>query len=349
MVSISNSDVELPRNLHDEQLYEDIASLPSSLPSLEATPVAYLIIKTCLVRAFARVLKEGNRKGTMPYERVLEMDKGLRQIYVDIPDIYKMKPMAAQQEDSLELVRCRFVLASVHYQSLCILHSRFLHHAHRSPQYMYSQRVCLESAMSLLTFQAVQQQELLIGGRLSRLSRYQTSLTSHLYLLAATILSGEISLRLKSQRDPYPYSSEPRIEAMLEATERSAAIWSQMRDQSIEAYKASDVLGMLSKRFRRTKMKQTNQVQTASSLPTAEASLRESTEAKFETTPPSSQPGPRREQTQRGTILSDPVVKSSFVSSQPELDAFEGGFTFPLEQQVCIQPKMLPFVHQTSL
>ena len=348
MVPISNSDIELPRNLYDEQLHEDNESLPPSLPSLEATPVAYLIVKTRLVRAFARVLKEVNRKSIMPYERILELDKGLRRIYSDIPDLYKMKPMAAQQEDSLQLVRCRFVLASVHYKSLCVLHSRFLHDAYRSPQYMYSQRVCLESAMSLLTFQAVQHQELAIGGRLSRLSRYQTSLTSHDYLLAAAILCAELSLRLKSQGDPFPYSGEPRIEALLEAIERSAAIWSQTRDQSIEAYKASDVLGMLSRRFRRTKTKQTNQARTALSLPTTDTSLQRLNEAESSKTSPNAQTGPRYEQIQRKTIIADPSTDSSF-ASHPEWDISEGDLTLPSEQLVRIQPKILPFIYQTCL
>ena len=341
MVKISNSDVGLPRNLYDEQLHEDRASLPPSLPSSEATPVAYLINKTRLVRAFAKVLKEANRKDIMPYERVLELDKGLRQLYAHIPDMYKMRPMVAQQEDSLQLVRSRFVLAATHYKSLCILHSRFLHHAQRSPQYMYSRRVCLESAMSLLRFQAVQQQELAIGGRLSKLSRYQTSLTSHDYLLAATILCAEISLSLKSQCDPYPYSGEPRIEAMLEAIERSANIWSQIRDQSIEAYKASDVLGMLARKFRCIETKQTDEARLAMSLPIAEASLPGSIAASTAT--PNAQPRLRYEQTQRETTPADPSTDSSF-ASRAELDIFEGDLALPLEEQVFIKRRVLPFI-----
>jgi hypothetical protein len=82
------------------------------------------------------------------------------------------------------------------------------------------------------------------------LAKYMTSLTTHDYLLAATILCTELSLDREKQVFPYTLTGPTRDE-IIEAVERSADIWSQMRDESIEAYKASDVLGMLLKKLRR--------------------------------------------------------------------------------------------------
>jgi hypothetical protein len=250
MIRTSNAERSLPRNFDDnDQFYEGCAAIPKPVPDGEPTKISYLISKTRLVMSFAQALKEIGRVESTPYERVLEIDRAIRNTYAKVPEYFKLQNMSEQAQDSLPLIFSRFTLANIHHKSLCVVHSRFLELARSDERYRYSRRTCLESAMALLRFQAIQHQDLPIQGKIQSLTKYQTSITIHDYLLAATIISAELCLgrgRVPVENAPAkcPMGGPTRSE-MLTSLDISANIFSQMRDKSIEAYKASDVLGML--------------------------------------------------------------------------------------------------------
>lgn len=253
MVKIESPDKILPRNIYDETFGPTCIELSTSLSDSEPTQISYLICKARLALSLARALKELNRENTPPpsYEKVLEIDRSIRETYAKAPDYFRLRSMAEQQHDQVSLIFARFALASVHHRALCVVHSRFLEAARTDARFVNSRRVCLESAMALLSLQAIQHQEVMAGGQTRRLTKYITSLITHDYLLAATILCTELSL--DRVRAPFPFTvTGPTRAEMIESLDRSADIWSQMRDESIEAYKASDVLGMLLKKLRRS-------------------------------------------------------------------------------------------------
>ncbi len=239
-----------PRNIYDNEAFdEDCTSLPPSLPDSEPTQVSYLIAKSKLVFGFARVLDEITSSEAMSWERVLELDRELRNLYHNVPEYYKIGPLSSQ--DSLVLVSARFVLSSIHYKSLCVLHSRFLETSNIDDRFSYSRRVCLSSAISILRFQAIQNQNIPVDGRLRSLTHYQTSLTIHDYLLAATIITADLCSGQPAQSTA-GHRAAPGVYTrteMIKALSLSARIHASMRDQSVEAYKAADILEMLVKKF----------------------------------------------------------------------------------------------------
>ena len=242
----------------------------------ESPQISYLVTKTRLAFGFARALKEMSRVERMPYERVLEIDRALRDIYAHVPEYYKLRNMSEQAEDPLPLIFARFTLANIHHKSLCVVHSRFLDAARTDEKYRYSRRTCLESAMALLRFQAIQNEDLLTEGKVRSLTKYQTSLTIHDYLLAATIISAELCLGNSHEKSAdgagarCPLGGPTRFE-MLTALENSANLFSQMRDKSLEAYKASDVLGMLLKKLQGLNRPMSKSSSVQKNLPTAKA------------------------------------------------------------------------------
>lgn len=273
MIKTSNFDSSLPRNFYDDIRFHDgCKTLPLAMPDAEPTQISYLITKTRLAFGFARALKEMSRVERMPYERVLEIDRALRDIYANVPEYYKLRNMSEQSQDPLPLIFARFTLANIHHKSLCVVHSRFLEEARTDEKYRYSRRTCLESAMALLRFQAIQNEDLLSEGKVRSLTKYQTSLTIHDYLLAATIISAELCLGGSSGNSAdvakarCPSGGPTRFE-LLTALEISANIFSQMRDRSIEAYKASDVLGMLLKKLQGLNHPNTTSAGAQKSLP----------------------------------------------------------------------------------
>lgn len=239
----------LPRNIHDDDSFsEDCSMLPPALPDSEPTQISYLIAKAKLAFGLARALEEITGSEPIRWERMLEIDRELRHIYDNVPNYYKIGQLST--EDSLVLVSCRFVLSSIHHKSLCTVHSRFLEIAKFDHKFIYSRRVCLSSAMSILRFQAIQNQDIPVDGGLRSLTNYQTSLAIHDYLLAATILAADLSSSTpENTTNQQPLPGVPTRSEMIKALRLSAQIFGQMQDQSMEAYKAADVLDMLVRKF----------------------------------------------------------------------------------------------------
>jgi hypothetical protein len=271
MIRIGDSDTELPRNIYDDEFDEDSTTLPAPRPSSEATPISYMIAKGRLSFGFGRVLEEINGVQRKGYDEILKIDRGLRDIYESIPDHLKLKPMAEQTLAPISLIMARFSLATVYHKSQCVLHRRYMRLARNGNRYMHSRRQCLDSAMSLLNFQAIQHQQSRERGRLRSLRNHVNSLTAHDYLLAATIVcmdlyntrerlsndndvstpntsvsGGSISQGSNMSTDgAYVAGLNYTREDLVRALEESRDVWMGNRDLSMEAYKASELLNVL--------------------------------------------------------------------------------------------------------
>lgn len=250
MVVLRSFEGPFPRNIHDDQDFdEDCTSIPPALPDCELTQVSYLIAKTRLVFGFARALDEINRSYPMRWERVLEIDRELRRIYDVVPEHFKLGQLSSQA--TLVLVSARFTLSSIHHKSLCVLHSRFLESINADDRFLYSRRVCLSSAMSILRFQAIQNQKIPVDGHLRSLTNYQTSLAIHDYMLAAAIITGDLCSghAADNSAGQQVMQGVPTRMEMIKALGLSSRIFGQMRNESLDAYKAADILEMLVKKF----------------------------------------------------------------------------------------------------
>jgi Fungal specific transcription factor domain len=273
MIRIGDSDTELPRNIYDEEFDEDTTVLPPSRPTSEPTSVSYMITKARLAFGFGRVLEEVNGVRSKPYEEILKIDKGLREIFESIPDHLKLRPMNEQYHLPVDHIIARFIITAVYHKSQCVLHRRFLRSARNNPRYAYSRRTCLESAMALMEFQSTMHRETKENGRLRNKKSWFTSLTAHDFLLAATIISMDLYLeKQRAEANAASAAASPRTnfsdsnsgrsgslseaygftmgmehsqDDLLRALEESWDIWTGLRDDSMEAYKASEILNVL--------------------------------------------------------------------------------------------------------
>lgn len=273
MIRIGDSDTDLPRNIHDEEFDEDTTVLPSSRPISEPTTVSYMITKARLAFGFGRVLEEVNGVRSKPYEEILKIDKGVRDTLEEVPDHLKLRPMSEQYHLPVTHITARFHLAALYHKSQCVLHRRFLRSARNNPRYAYSRRTCLESAMALMDFQSNMHRETRENGRLRNKKSWFTSLTAHDFLLAATIISMDLYLeKQRAEANAASATTSPRTnfsdsnsgrsgsmseaygftigmehsqEDLLRSLEESRDIWTELRDESMEAYKASEILNVL--------------------------------------------------------------------------------------------------------
>lgn len=138
---------------------------------------------------------------------------------------------------------------TVYHKAQCVLHRPYLIRARENPRFTYSRRTCIDSALEILEFQAILHAETR-NGRLRGRANLVTSLSSADYLLAATIVcldlyqSYQLQASNRPSGDTYTWGRERRDE-MVAVVQRSKEIWDQLRDESMEAFKASSVLGVM--------------------------------------------------------------------------------------------------------
>jgi len=159
-----------------------------------------MIAKSKLAFGFGRVLEEINGVQRKNYDDVLKIDKALREIYDSVPEHLQTRPMSEQALAPMALIMARFGLATIYHKALCVLHRRFVRLAKPSNRYMYSRKTCLESAMTLLDFQSVQCQHAQERNRMRSLRNHLSSLVSHDYLFAGTLVCMDLCMAKEREK-----------------------------------------------------------------------------------------------------------------------------------------------------
>ncbi|KAJ5117270.1 hypothetical protein N7526_011379 [Penicillium atrosanguineum] len=248
MLRVADSDTELPRNLYDDDFDEDCKELPPPRQLSEPTPISYMISKCRLTYAFGRVNELASAVAATSYDKVMELDADLRRARDLIPDHLQIRSMEECQVDPVSLIMSRFSVMTVYLKAQCVLHRPYLIRARENPRFTYSRRTCIDSALELLEFQALIHNETRHGRLRGR--QVVTSLSSADFLLAGTIVCLDLYQGYQLQAagrpsgDTYTWGHE-RCEEMTTAIRRTKEIWDEMRDESMEAYKASSVLGVM--------------------------------------------------------------------------------------------------------
>ncbi|KAK3724881.1 hypothetical protein LTR37_000929 [Vermiconidia calcicola] len=257
MIRTDHIDTESPRNLYDDELHEDMKALPPSRPTFEATPMSYMIAKSKLTFLFGRIVERtGSITNPPSYDETMKFDQELREARASHPPLVRMRSFQESARDPANLIMQRLGLEMVYLRSLFVLHRRFIARGRENPRFAYSRRTCIDASMELLAHQATLHQESRPGGRLRSVKWYISSLTTHDFLLAGMLVCLDLHHQAESERrgqttnSGSPISSgelyrEDRREEMLKAVEHTITIWEEVREQSMEAYKASTALKVM--------------------------------------------------------------------------------------------------------
>ena len=258
MIRSAHCDTALPRNLYDEEFGKGTTALPPSRPITEATPVSYMITKAQLAFTFGDIIELTSSVTSGYYDEVMKLDERLREARASMPLHLRMRPTEDSRMDPANLIMQRFNLELLYQKSLCVLHKKFLARARTNSRYAHSRRACVDASLELMRHQANLRQENLLYGRLQSVNWFVQSLTSHDFLFAAMILCLDLHHGLEAEspglgsNDISLWGLERRPE-MMQALETSNTIWAELRDESMEAYKANEVLtvmlGKLTKRY----------------------------------------------------------------------------------------------------
>lgn len=257
MIRTDHIDTLPPRNLYDDELHEDMASLPPSRPTFEATPMSYMIAKSNMTFLFGRIVERTASITNPPtYEETMKFDQELREARALHPPLLQMRPFQESARDPANQIMQRLGLEMIYLRSLFVLHRKFIAKGRENPRFAYSRRACIDASMELLAHQSTLHQESQPGGRLRSVKWYISSLTTHDFLLAAMLVCLDLYHCMTAERKGRKVSSpsepmaddiyqEERRDEMLNAVEHCITIWEEVRESSMEAFKASAALKVM--------------------------------------------------------------------------------------------------------
>ena len=242
-----STNAQLPRNIFDDELTEDMSSLPTSRPLTEPTPICYVIYRFKLLSVFGKVW-EGMQLGAKhSFESAMNLDAELNDTLKDIPPHLKMRPIEESLRDTPLLVVQRYALDLLFLCTKCILHRPFINFSRDDPKYEYSRKTAIDASMKILEHQATVHREGTPGGRLGGITWFNNFLTTHDFQLGAMIISLELYAIAKEKHadkaKPHMlHEARNDVPGMIAALEQASLIWESLSIYSAEAYKAHAML-----------------------------------------------------------------------------------------------------------
>lgn len=252
MIYEHDCDTQLPNNIFDEEFGPDTKVLPPSRPSSEPTPISYMIAKVKLCFELGNILQATNRVGKqVPYDDILRFDAKLRELRDELPPHLKMQSLEGSN-DALTLIVARFNVDILYLKIMCILHRKYVARSRHNLRYAHSRRSAIEAALEMLHHLATLHRETRPQGRLRSIQWYVASIATKEFLLPAMLVlldlhydnQAERSGERQDSHSMYFWTPEQHLE-MVRSLETARDIWEGMRDGSMEAVKAYNVVKIM--------------------------------------------------------------------------------------------------------
>ena len=160
LINPAHMNVQEPANMDDTMTREDgdHYSLPISTP----TNMSYALQRLKLAVVCREIVDATSREHLqgqeLSYNKILELDRKLRQAYSEFPDFFRFDPVSRrkslyQERPAIAWQRC--LLHQGFHSRLCRLHRQYLIRGARDPTYSYSHVVCLQSARKVLEIKRI--------------------------------------------------------------------------------------------------------------------------------------------------------------------------------------------------
>ncbi len=264
MIRSTDCDTQLPRNIFEDEFSPESKILPPARPMTEPTPISYMITKAKISYEFGEIQEELNSVSGkhVSYEDILKRDNKMRELKEKMAPHLQLRPIEECTHDPATLLMQRFNLDIFWQKTMCVLHRKYIARARQNPRYAHSRRACVDASMEILRHQAQLHRESQPGGRMRTMKWFISSLTKHDFLLGAMIVCLDLHYDSISESlpepppnyDPYFWTPSQRAD-MLQALEASQNIWKESAETSMEAYKASGILGIILEKLKLTNQK----------------------------------------------------------------------------------------------
>lgn len=244
-------DTKQPRNLRDCDFEEDTTEMPPPRPETEWTPVLPLIARGRLITALGLICDVNTDINPPSYDDVIKVDALLEDVHTRaIPPVLRWDTMPHPITDSPNLVVQRVSVETTYYKARILLYRRALiSYPVRQSQERgrESVRICLDSALKILSFQQMLHEESQPFGRLCQLRWKVTHIFNQDVLLATSVLCLYLQdvdkFELPETAGQTTWS--PRAEEIRQQLTISHKIWLQMSTASAEAGKVAKALSIV--------------------------------------------------------------------------------------------------------
>jgi hypothetical protein len=255
MIRPGMSDTAEPRNLTDDDFYDDIKELPPSRPDTDMTPMLRVVVRNRLGVVYSEIVDLTSNIKHTPYKEVMRLDALLHATREQMPEAFKWKSLRKSVTDTSTLILYRLFLDVFFHAARCALHRSYYDVARTDARYKYSRSICIESSMNLLERQHVMEEEMKPGGHLHDCMWVQSSLTNHDFLVGTTILCLEMNQMLvegKVEGDcAGEYDNPKGLENILLQMRESLKVWISLSGRSKEARSGAHALRVVLEKVER--------------------------------------------------------------------------------------------------
>lgn len=182
----TTADTMVPRNLLDTDFDQDSLELPPPRKETEITSMVYFISKGALMDELKDLLHRQLTKKTLSYDQdVLQLDRRMRDKYLAMPSILRVKPISESYASPSWMIFSRIKVDILYQKSLCVLHRQ---HLDSDPRHQYSIDTCVQASTQILKHQQTLHSEAILGGQLTGNRWLVTAVHFPDFFLGATIL-----------------------------------------------------------------------------------------------------------------------------------------------------------------
>ncbi|RKL26669.1 hypothetical protein BFJ72_g13629 [Fusarium proliferatum] len=241
MIKQWQTDTQEPSNLQDNDFDKTTVEMPPSRPDTELTPILYRLVKARLMTTVGYIWDFAADVRPYTFTEVERMDNKLDEARKSIPDCLKWHSFARCITDSPQNIMQKVVLETLFYRAKIVLHRKFMFGPPANSA--DSKRIVLESALKLLDYQHILQEETQPFCQLYQERWRVSSLVNHDFLLATSILC--YYLQNTKREGMQDSESAPMDETILASLRRSYDIWLQSSNSSKEARKVVKALAVV--------------------------------------------------------------------------------------------------------
>jgi hypothetical protein len=243
MIKPQQCDTAEPRNLLDSDFDESTLELPPSRPETEATPVLFLLAKNRIISVGGLISDLAHDVPPRPYAELIGFEKLLQDARDSLPPSLQWQSLSLSIMQSSQVIMQRIYLDIFFYKMQITLYKKYVSGAVMPhSQYNHARETCLASAMEILVFQHLLDEETQLDENLASARWTYSSILNHDFMLAASVLC--FFIRQPEGNDQSIVNSET-LDTVRSLLEKSREIWLRSSSTSDEAQKAVQSLSIV--------------------------------------------------------------------------------------------------------
>ncbi|KGO58226.1 Transcription factor, fungi [Penicillium expansum] len=195
LLKLQQYDTAEPRNLFDTDFDEDSTELPESRPETEVTPVLYSLARTRIDQMNGLVSDLVNDIREHPYMEIIDLDQKLQEAETSLSPIFRWQPLSQSIMVLPQIIMHRVLLQLAIQRVTIWLHRKYLTPSYNPAQFEYSRKACIKSAMRIIEFQQIVDEETQRDGLLYPVRwMFTSSRLKAVFLLGISILCYYVQL-----------------------------------------------------------------------------------------------------------------------------------------------------------